>query len=1278
MTPCLQATGWAGHSLRGTGRAALTALVVMMVAILATAQAQAASLTVLYPNGGETVYRYNTYNITWSSSGVTGDIAVDIYSGATNLKRYNVTNTGSFAWTVDPSLFPAGSSYRIGLSAMSGTVYDFSNAYFTIANPSLTVTSPNGGESWDRGSNHTITWTSVGISGNVLVQLYQNGAATSTAWSVANTGSLAWNSISDAGSTHCKIGMSAFSGQVYDFSNADFTILPAAPTVTAPNGGETWLVGSTQRVTWTNPGGYTSFTIEVSRNGGSTWETVETGLPGTYTYRDWVVTGPVSTNCRYRVTGYYDGGSRNDTSNASFLIVQPSIQVVSPNGGQSYCAGSTVTITWISSNVTGLVAIDILDGTTNRQRYNVSNTGSYSWTIDPALFPGSSAYRIGLSAMSGTVYDYSDGYFTINNPTLTVTAPNGGEVWELGSVHNITWTSGCLSGLVAVDIYNGATNLYRYNVSNTGSFSWTIDPAIFPAGTSYTIGLSALSGAVYDYSNSAFTLQPAALTVTSPNGGESWPVGSTQRITWTNPGGYTGFNLEISRDGGSTWSGLETGLPGTYTYRDVTVPAPAANTCRVRVTGLYAGGSRSDISNANFVVTAPTLTVTSPNGSETWHKGWTYAITWNSLNVTGDIAIDLYRGAENYVRLTGTAPNTGTYSWTPDFALPGDSTYRIALSASAGSVWDFSDGYFTLDAPSLTLTSPAGGETWLPGTSHVITWTSQNVLGNVLIQPYLNGVAQTPLTTNTENDGSFSWTIPTDCTASASYTMGISAMSGHVSDFSGMFTIGDVPAPTYPGAAFYSQLDPAWSGQQLGSCSLTIGSDGCALTCVAMLLTWEAGSAANPNPAELNAWLSRADVGGYTGGCYILWDIAANYDGAGTGLQFTASVPNVPDQWSYIDNEVNAARPVVVEVDASPATSGWLQHFVVVYARSGPSGQPQSYLIMDPLQARDSFDPLNPRTLARYTRTSDGNTFKGVRTWSGSFPMSATTLALTSPTGGETWARGSSHLITWNSSNVTGTIQIQPYRGTEALTNIAAGAPNTGSYLWTIPGDFAPGTDYRIAISAMGGVYYDFSGYFTVTAPPTLTVTSPAGGEVWSGGGTYTITWESSNVIGTIQVQPYRGYVALDNIAAGVPNTGSLQWTIPTDYESGADYRIAISALGGTCYDFSEYFTISRATTVPAGAIPGRFALEGPVPNPFNPTTTITVLVPEAGMVTVDIYDLEGRLVRRLLADNLSVGRHDVAWDGRDERGLNAASGMYMCRLRAGAGGDITRMTLVR
>lgn len=88
--------------------------------------------------------------------------------------------------------------------------------------------------------------------------------------------------------------------------------------VTYPNGGEVWNVGSTKRIQWSWTGSFTSFTLQISRDGGSSWSTIESGLPGNYTYRDWTVTGPASSSCRVKVIGYYSGGSISDTSNANF------------------------------------------------------------------------------------------------------------------------------------------------------------------------------------------------------------------------------------------------------------------------------------------------------------------------------------------------------------------------------------------------------------------------------------------------------------------------------------------------------------------------------------------------------------------------------------------------------------------------------------------------------------------------------------------------------------------------------------------------------------------------------------------------------------------------------------------------------------------------------------------------------------------------------------------------------------------------------------------------
>jgi hypothetical protein len=85
----------------------------------------------------------------------------------------------------------------------------------------------------------------------------------------------------------------------------------------------------------------------------------------------------------------------------------------------------------------------------------------------------------------------------------------------------------------------------------------------------------------------------------------------------------------------------------------------------------------------------------------------------------------------------------------------------------------------------------------------------------------------------------------------------------------------------------------------------------------------------------------------------------------------------------------------------------------------------------------------------------------------------------------------------------------------------------------------------------------------------------------------------------------------------------------------------------------------------PTGA-PTRYALHQNVPNPLNPTTVIRYDVPSGGgSVTLDIFDVSGRRVRRLVDGHEAPGRRSVVWDGKDERGGSVASGVYYCRLVA-------------
>ncbi|MBD3219614.1 T9SS type A sorting domain-containing protein, partial [bacterium] len=94
-----------------------------------------------------------------------------------------------------------------------------------------------------------------------------------------------------------------------------------------------------------------------------------------------------------------------------------------------------------------------------------------------------------------------------------------------------------------------------------------------------------------------------------------------------------------------------------------------------------------------------------------------------------------------------------------------------------------------------------------------------------------------------------------------------------------------------------------------------------------------------------------------------------------------------------------------------------------------------------------------------------------------------------------------------------------------------------------------------------------------------------------------------------------------------------------------------------------------------AGELPLSFKLENPAPNPFNPSTTLSFSLPQAGHTELKLYDVQGRLVRTLVDEQMTAGQHQVRWQGRDDGGRQVASGTYLARLISD--GQISVRTLV-
>ncbi len=80
---------------------------------------------------------------------------------------------------------------------------------------------------------------------------------------------------------------------------------------------------------------------------------------------------------------------------------------------------------------------------------------------------------------------------------------------------------------------------------------------------------------------------------------------------------------------------------------------------------------------------------------------------------------------------------------------------------------------------------------------------------------------------------------------------------------------------------------------------------------------------------------------------------------------------------------------------------------------------------------------------------------------------------------------------------------------------------------------------------------------------------------------------------------------------------------------------------------------------------PHEFALFQNYPNPFNPATTIIFSLTEQSQVELSIFDLRGRLVRKLVDDRLEARYHSAVWDGRNSAGQLVANGVYLYRIMA-------------
>ncbi|RPI97916.1 MAG: hypothetical protein EHM32_00530, partial [Spirochaetales bacterium] len=118
-------------------------------------------------------------------------------------------------------------------------------------------------------------------------------------------------------------------------------------------------------------------------------------------------------------------------------------------------------------------------------------------------------------------------------------------------------------------------------------------------GTLYVCTATNVWTAFYTPYTYPHPMRKTALTVTSPNGGEAWAIGSSQKITWTSTADIGNVKIEYSTDNGANYTTITSSTADTWSY-NWTVPNVISSSCRVRVSA--AGTGPADTSDSEFTI----------------------------------------------------------------------------------------------------------------------------------------------------------------------------------------------------------------------------------------------------------------------------------------------------------------------------------------------------------------------------------------------------------------------------------------------------------------------------------------------------------------------------------------------------------------------------------------------------------------------------------------------------------------------------------------------------
>jgi len=282
--------------------------------------------------------------------------------------------------------------------------------------------------------------------------------------------------------------------------NTSVAPIPAI-ALNTPYGGETWVAGAAQDITWNADGGTGNLTItlEYSTTGpNGTWKPIAVNETNDGAFA-WTVPDEPSADCfvRATVTDSFDPPkTASDQCDYRFTIKEApiplSIVLTSPNGGEVWKAASVQNLTWNTTGGNGARTVTLQysmsgpNGPWTDITRDESDAGWLAWLV-PNVASVACFVKVTVKdsySPAQTASDVGDAPFAIKGLpaplNVTLSSPNGSENWTVGTVHNLIWTAtGGVSPLAVKLEYsttgpNGTYTVIATGEANDGTYAWTV------------------------------------------------------------------------------------------------------------------------------------------------------------------------------------------------------------------------------------------------------------------------------------------------------------------------------------------------------------------------------------------------------------------------------------------------------------------------------------------------------------------------------------------------------------------------------------------------------------------------------------------------------------------------------------------------------------------------------------------------------------------------------------------------------------------------------------